>query len=706
MQLGHFEYDPMEDRLGEGALSEFYRARDTKLDRWVGLKILRSTAEFDPQGDKRFMREGKMLASLHHPGITEIYELGTHPTSDGASLHYIAMELLEGYALNDLLKERLLGIDECVRIATDLSDAVAAVHEGKMVHRDLKPGNVFLTSDGRVKLLDFGIARAKNESSITQAGMMVGTVLFMSPEQVRGEDLKSTSDVFSLGAVLYNLFTGHVPYPGKSFPEVCMAILDGRPAMKPTEARPGLQQDIEDLLMRCLEPEPEDRFEDGAAVHAALMQLGDRLVGSTERPQPGGTISVGKPSGRGANMFPKLGAQVHEELCRALGRNRNLLVIGEAPNQDNQADARVDLELQVDANQGILNIQLQHLDWKGSKVTTSDPVIDLVRAKRETTDGDMIVLEQDLAFGGARLIRKIFAASNRRSRDSQKARNSKRAAALISAAREQIHQGTSRQLTRGLLRLRQILEFDRFSAAAHAQMAEALVFKFLHYEGEEEHLLESRRSAARALDLGSRSPVAHVALGFGYHLQGRTNDARREYQLALDMEPDEWFAHRLMGSLQKTNGVFTSARTHLERAVALRPHKVAACNHLWETLVRLDRREQADEEAIRGIDHARAHLLEEPTDLDTMIHMGLLYARLGREDLARETISQAHQEAPKDGFVAFHCGVTLAVLGDAEDAVKFLQRAIDRGYYVGSEIAHNPDFDPLRGREDFQRLLR
>src|SRR5262245_41903932 len=224
MKFAHFEFDPEKDKLGEGPLSEVYKAVDLQLGRTVALKILRAHAEIDPQADHRFLREAKHTSNLAHEGIATIYEYGR---DQGTS--FIAMEYLQGRTLDKIIKDQALGYEECIRIALSVSNALSLVHKHGLIHRDLKPGNIMVQDDGSVKLLDFGIARANNESNITQHGMLVGTVLYMSPEQVRGDDLDVRSDVFALGSVFYHAMTGALPFPGKSFPEVCMAILDCKP---------------------------------------------------------------------------------------------------------------------------------------------------------------------------------------------------------------------------------------------------------------------------------------------------------------------------------------------------------------------------------------------------------------------------------------------------------------------------------------------
>ena len=177
MDLAHFQFDPETDRLGEGPLSEVYKAKDTTLGRTVALKILRAHAEIDPAADLRFHREAQHTSALDHPNIATIYEYGQ---AEGTS--FIAMEYLQGRTLDKVIKDQQLGYEECLRIALQLTEALAIVHRHNLIHRDLKPANILLQDDGTLKLLDFGIARARDEAGITQHGMLVGTVLYMSPE--------------------------------------------------------------------------------------------------------------------------------------------------------------------------------------------------------------------------------------------------------------------------------------------------------------------------------------------------------------------------------------------------------------------------------------------------------------------------------------------------------------------------------------------
>ena len=303
MRFAHFTFDPVQDLLGEGPLSEVYRATDENLDRTIALKILRAHVEIDPEADKRFEREAKHTSHLNHPNIATIFEYGV---DSGRS--FIAMEYLQGRTLDKIIADQMLGVDEGLRIALQLTSALALVHKSGLIHRDLKPANVMVLHDGTVKLLDFGIARADGESNITQHGMLVGTVLYMSPEQVRGEDLDSRSDIFSLGSMLYHAFCGALPFPGTSFPEVCMAILDSEPKHI-GEVRPGLNKALANFIMKCMSSDPGDRYANAEVAHGVLMAISDAIASGTGTRQS---------FIHGQIVFPPIAVSAEDEDARAL----------------------------------------------------------------------------------------------------------------------------------------------------------------------------------------------------------------------------------------------------------------------------------------------------------------------------------------------------------------------------------------------------
>ena len=684
MKLAHFEFDPKTDLLGEGPLSEVYRARDTRLDRVVALKILRPQVEIDPQADQRFLNEARHTAAQGHPNITTVYEYAQIP--DGPS--YIAMEYLEGRTLDKIIAERNLDYNECLRIALALTDALAGVHSLDMIHRDLKPANVMLLNDGEIKLLDFGIARVKNEASITQHGMLVGTVLYMSPEQVRGEELDARSDVFSLGALLYHVITGELPFPGTSFPQVCMAILDGEPRKKPSEVRQGFPEPLETFLLHCMERDPGQRFSNARKAHDALLlvqhQLAKRapmgLRGKLYLPEfvcaPGDPCSI-------------MAGALRKDIANELDRNKGLEVLLEAAPQDGApGEYALIVELRVQAQKGELNLQLKRLGAPGTLEETFG-----------AEDDDEWALQEALARAAVRFVRRGLTGGFAGDVSPQ----SKQAELVTLKARRIIHKGTSKHLLIGISLLRQALDLDRYCALAHAVLSEAKVRKFLYWEGDPSFLDEAREHAARALDLDANCAEAHTALGFAYHLSGHAEDARREYRLAIRLNPGEWFAHRLLGTALVRTGNLQNAEPALRQAIRLRPQYIACYDHLYNVLRNLDRADEAKVVAEEGLHAAQTYLKDVPDDLEARLHMGHLAARLGRRDLAETTVEQSLKLAPKDGYTHFHIATIRALCEDADGALNALRTAQDRGYYLRSELG-NTDLDLLRGNEAFESL--
>jgi serine/threonine protein kinase/tetratricopeptide (TPR) repeat protein len=702
MRFSHFEFDPKQDKLGEGPQSEVYRATDSRLGRTVALKILRPHVEFDPSAKERFEREAKHTSNLAHPNIATIFDYGQ---DRGTS--YIVMEYLEGRTLDRILKERPLGYEEGLRIALQVTSALSLVHQRGLIHRDLKPANIMVMPDGAVKLLDFGICRSTGESSITQDGMLVGTVLYMSPEQVLGDDLSVATDIFAFGSVFYHAFTGELPFPGRSFPEVCMAILDSKPK-PPSVVRSGFPETLGAFLMRCLSRDPQQRFQDGSAAHGALTAVADGLrIKTTNQHQTTirGRVLV-PPFTVGSGAKDDFAGAVRKDLSSELSRSTELeisLVERDEPPLDATSFFVVRGALDLTGIDATLDYTLEHVNVNGNG-HGSGRRQEILCERIHHSDADEWSLQGKLVGSLARSVRKSIA-EVALALDAPVLRDRELAERLTLHAHDVLHRGTSRHLMAAIASFRRAAEADTTYALAHAGMAEALVRKFLYWDGDRSFLREAREEAQVALALDDQCAEAHTSLGFAFALTGNMAEAEREYNVAIQIDHDEWLAHRLLGALLARLGNFKDASPLLRRAIALRPNHIAAYDHLYNVLNRLDAYQEAIQTADRGIQTARKHLLLVPDDQGARTHLALLLTRMGLVDEARAEIAKAREIAPRDAYTWFHTGCVEAVLGDADAALKALREAQIRGYYLQSELLRNPDFDLLRGRPEFQQLL-
>lgn len=707
MRFSHFEFDPEKDRLGEGPQSEVYRATDTRLGRTVALKILRPHVEFDPSAKERFEREAKHTSNLAHPNIATIYDYG-----EDRGTSYIVMEFLGGRTLDRLIKDRPLGYEEGLRLALQVTSALGLVHERGLIHRDLKPANIMVMEDGTVKLLDFGICRSTKESSITQDGMLVGTVLYMSPEQVLGDELDVRTDVFALGSVFYHALSGELPFPGRSFPEVCMAILESSPK-PPMEVRKGFPEPLGEFLLRCLARNPDDRFKDGQEAHGALLAVAEGLRLQVA-PKQSSLI-------RGHVLIPPirlkdtqiennpLAGGVRRDLLAELSRSTDLeielLDTQELPSVLGAYVVRGTLALEGD--EAALDVVLERLGKNGLEpVATSngDGGTPVATERIEHTDTDEWGLQGKLVGSLVRTVKRhisdlSLAQPDAKVRDTAKAQN------LTYRAHEILHRGSSRHLMASISTVRRALDADPGYALAYACMSEALVRKFLYWDGDRSFLQESREAARHALALDPECAEAHTSLGFGYALTGNSAEAQREYEVAIEIDREEWLAHRLLGALLARLGNYKRASPLLQRAIALHPTQIGSYDHLYGVLSRLDRYQEAIEIADQGISVAKPHLKDLPDDQEARLHLALLYARMGRADEARAEVARAHEVAPRDAYTWFHAGCVEAVLGDIDDALRSLRESQIRGYYLQSELLRNSDLDDLRGRPEFQQLI-
>jgi TolB-like protein len=540
--------------IGAGGMGEVYCARDTKLGRDVAIKVLPEAFAHDPERLARFQREARMLAALNHPNIAAIYGL-----EENAGRNYLVMELVPGETLRErVARERQVPVEEALAIAKQIAEALEAAHEKSIIHRDLKPANVMVTDEGRVKVLDFGLAKETHAAhsdettltspGFTEVGVVMGTPAYMSPEQIMGRLIDHRTDIFSLGIILYELATGQHPFQGRSSAELTSAILRDTP--RPVrELRAEVPGGLERVIQRCLEKSAADRFpsarelRNGLRGATTLMEAGSGAA----RAEDGFWVAVLPFEYRGANAeLTALAEGLTEDIVTGLSRFSYLRVIARSSTL-RYAHTAVDVRA-VGKELGARYVMEGSLRQAGSTLRIAVQLVDASSGahlwaetyERTFRPDEIFAMQDDI------VPRIVATAADTRG-------------VLPHTMSEALRSRAPEQMTPYEALLRSFAYFQRVSAEEHAAARAGL-----------ERAVQQSPGYADCwaiLSILYREEYAH---GFNARPDpiGRAFAAAR---CAVEAAPSNHLAHHALASAQFFRREFQAFRNSAERAIALNP---------------------------------------------------------------------------------------------------------------------------------------
>jgi non-specific serine/threonine protein kinase len=716
--LGHHE---VLEKIGSGGMGEVYRARDTRLGRQVALKLLSGRALQDREALERFRREARAASALNHPNICTIHDIGEHEGQ-----RFIVMELLEGETLQQKLGAGPLPIDELLQLARQLADALDAAHSSGVFHRDIKPGNLFVTSRGLVKMLDFGLAKpihpavdaqrpddrtvaAAYDPLLTTPGMLVGTIVYMSPEQALGREIDARSDIFSLGAVLYEMATGRQAFSGATPAAIFDAILHQPPAPA-VELNPDVPDELGRIIDRAMEKERDRRYPTAAALRSDLDLLarGEPTMASQELPQ----VAQVSPS-IAVLPFVNMSADpdneyftdgMAEEVINTLCKIEALQVASRTSSfafKGKQEDVR-----QIGRALNVANILEGSVRKAGKRLritaqlTKVDDGYHLWSERFDRDLEDVFAVQDEIAESIASALRVVLSSREKKAIEKIPTR-SMEAYDLYLRGLAHIHHIRDGSLRSAEVIFRQAVEIDPGFALAWVGLAVSCAWIHTWFAPTEELRRTADEASRRALAIDPELAEAHVARGLAASLRNDYALATQEFDTAVRIDPRLFDAYYFRARVCMTQGRFEEAVPLLSRAAEVRPEDYQALSLLATCLRGLGRPAERRAVARRALDAIDRHLRLYPDEVRAVYFASSHWSVLGEREKALEWARRALEMSPDDSGVRYNVACCYLQEDLIEEALDLLEQNVETGWGSQQWIDNDPDLDPLRDHPRF-----
>ena len=708
-QLLHYR---LIEKIGEGGMGVVWKAQDTSLEREIALKLLPDSFAADPCRRARFEREAKTVAALNHPNIVTIFSV-----EEDGDHHFLTMELVTGRPLTALIQPGGLPLNEFLRIAIPMADAVGRVHEQGITHGDLKPGNV-VVDDDQVKILDFGLARSDrtdaarttsqdSTDTVTIDGSISGTLHYMAPEQVQGEQADHRSDIFSLGVTLYEMATGQRPFRGRSSAEVLAAVLKDSP--RPSrEINPEIPRQLDRVISACLEKDVERRLQSALDLRNELRTL-ERVAVSGD-PNRSPSIAILPFADMSPNKDQDYFCEgIAEEIINAISRLENLRVASRTSSfqfKNVSLDSR-----EIGDRLGVNKLLEGSVRKAGERLRISAQLINVADgyqlwSQRYDRDlRDVFAIQDEISASVVNALELRLSPRERRAIKQVATADVRAYDYYLRGRRAYYYQYGWRGVELALHMFSKAIEIDPNYALAYAGIADCRSFLYLNAHRSNENQDEALTASDKALELDPELAEAHNSRGQALITCERYDEAEQAFERAIQLNPNLLDAYLSYARTYFVSGRTKEAAQRYEQAIEIQPDDYQSWLLLGFVYSKLGRK--ADSEAARraGVRLVEKRLEFDPYDVRALYLAANALVSLGDCDRGLQWARRALSIEPHEPMLLYNAACIFCLAKKPGEAIGFLEEAVRQGFSNRGWLKHDTDLDALRDTPRFVALF-